>query len=56
MDVDRDEDVSGASRERLTIVGVQKGEKVRHGDEGKVLWVWRGDDGEKEIVEVGQCR
>ncbi len=43
-------DVSG--HERITIIGVQKGEKVKHDHEGKVLWVWRGEDGDKEVIIV----
>ncbi len=38
--------------QRMTIIGIERGEKIKHGDEGKVLWIWRGDDGEKEVVEV----
>lgn len=53
MDVDdTGVDRSDAESERITVVGVSRGDKVKHESEGKVLWAWRGDQGEKEVIHV----
>ena len=52
MDVDDVLAGTDTLNRRITIVGVQNGERLKPGDEGKVLWIWRGDEGEKEVVEV----
>jgi hypothetical protein len=51
MDVDAIDNVEKPAR--LTLVGIQKGEGLKKGNEGKALWVWRGEEGaEKEVVSV----
>ena len=38
---------------RITLVAIGQGEKVRKVEEGRILWVWRGDEGaEKERLLV----
>lgn len=47
MDVDQDEGLEGPKetqieiKERVTAVGV-----------GKEVWVWKGEEGEKEVIRV----
>jgi len=44
-----DEEDSGV---RTTLVGVGKGEGVRGEQEGKTVWVWRGEEGVKSSISV----
>lgn len=47
MDVDQNEELDGLKatqievKERVTVIGV-----------GKEVWVWKGEDGEKEVIRV----
>lgn len=34
----------GKQRQRYTAVGVGKGENISHADEGKVVWIWKGEE------------
>ncbi|KAK4686673.1 hypothetical protein P7C73_g3446, partial [Tremellales sp. Uapishka_1] len=53
MEVDETEDSESNSPQRTTIVGIQKGEGVKKAEEGKMLWVWKGEEGgEKEVISV----
>lgn len=40
------------SGERITVVGVQRGEGVKKEQEGKVIWAWRGEEGIKSAIIV----
>ena len=40
------------SGERITVVGVQRGEGVKKEQEGKAIWAWRGEDGVKSAIMV----
>jgi len=44
-----DEEDTGA---RVTVVGVSKGEGVRGEQEGKTVWIWKGEEGVKSSVNV----
>ena len=46
---DTDEEGSSA---RITAVGVCKGEGVRGEQEGKTVWVWKGEEGVKSSINV----
>jgi hypothetical protein len=40
--------------ERLTLIAVQKGDRIQLQEEGKTIWVWRGEEGgSKEVILVG---
>ncbi len=57
MDIEVDAGLDGSLSEdlarRVTIVGIQNGEGVKKGDEGRILWAWKGEDGsEKQILKV----
>ena len=39
--------------ERVTLVGIEKGENMKEGDRRKVLWAWSGEEGgDKRVIEV----
>lgn len=44
-------DEEGSSA-RITAVGVSKGEGVRGEQEGKTVWVWKGEEGVKSSINV----
>ena len=51
-----EEDVSmegdDVSTQRVTAVGVLKGEKMGDEEQGRVIWVWRGEEGEHVVLKV----
>ena len=48
-------DVSEDSRaERVTLVGVLQGDKVKAEEQGRVLWVWKGEEGVKSAITVSR--
>jgi hypothetical protein len=40
------------SGQRITVIGVQRGEGVKKEQEGRVIWAWRGEEGNKSTIVV----
>lgn len=38
--------------ERYTAVGILEGEKVKKEEQGRVIWVWKGEEGSKTVITV----
>jgi hypothetical protein len=37
---------------RVTVVAVSKSDRVKRDEEGRLIWVWRGDEGEAQSILV----
>ena len=42
-------------RKRVTAVAILRGEGLQKKDEGKVLWLWKGEEEAKTVIKVSIC-
>ena len=56
IDIDESNAGTASAVERITLVGVDQGEAIKVDNKGKIIWLWRGDDSEKEVFEVSLYR
>jgi hypothetical protein len=43
---------SSSTEARMTVIGISKSEGIPKAQQDRSIWCWRGDDSEKEVLEV----